>query len=149
MLLKAYFIITGVKRQLYIFQVQQMLEVIGTAWSLIIIYSSDGSHKLSNVEARGRRNPRRSKYVTRTMTKTTTETPVKSHSHGPLALCKRVKRRNQDALAMSPPSIIRLPGEYIRAELIAYLFVHRRECRKFNSVRKLCSNLVRTFSTSL
>ena len=64
--------------------------------------------KLSDVEARGRRNPRRSKNVTRTTTKTTT--PVKSHSHGPLALCKRVKRRNPGALAVSPPGIVRLNG---------------------------------------
>ena len=46
-----------------------------------LVYS-DGSHKISNVEARGRRNllERKHRKVRRSMTKTTP--PVKSHRHG-------------------------------------------------------------------
>ena len=72
--LRTYLIITG--RQVYIFQTQK--NTGGDGHSLTLFYSSDGSHKLSNIEARGRRSPRKSNKVKKTLTKTTT--PVKSQS---------------------------------------------------------------------
>ena len=74
MVVKAYLIITSVNWQVHF---PDAKNTGGDRHGLKLYFcSSDGSHKPSNVEARGRRSPRTSQKVRRTRTKTTA--PVKS-----------------------------------------------------------------------
>ena len=99
MVVKAYLIITSVNWQVHF---PDTKNTGGDRHGLKLYFcSSDGSHKPSNVEARGRRSPRTSQKVRRTKTKTTA--PVKSQPRSSCTLTQ-VKRRNPGALVESPPA---------------------------------------------